>query len=73
MIKEAKLLKVEVAFNMEEKSIEVEAMCTDLFKSMIETTDTELKLLTTMTKIENAIEDLMSTINDKMGEKKEEK
>lgn len=73
MIKEAKLLKVEVAFNMEEESIEVEAMCTDLFKSMIETTDTELKLLTTMTKIENAIEDLMSTINDKMGEKKEEK
>lgn len=73
MIKEAKLLKIEVAFNMEEESIEVEAMCTDLFKSMIETTDTEPKLLTTMAKIENAIEDLMSTINDKMGEKKEGK
>lgn len=73
MKKKANLLKIEVAFNMEEESIEVEAMCTELFKSMIETTDTELKLLTTMTKIENAIEDLMSTINDKMGEKKEEK
>lgn len=73
MKKKANLLKIEVAFNMKEESIEVEAMCTELFKSMIETTDTELKLLTTMTKIENAIEDLMSTINDKMGEKKEEK
>lgn len=73
MIKEAKLLKVEVAFNMEEESIEVEAMCTDLFKSMIEETNLEEETVIKVSMIETIIEELFSKINDNIGEKKEEK
>lgn len=73
MKKKANLLKIEVVFNMEEEDIEVEAMCTDLFKSMIEETNLEEETVIAVSMIETIIEELFSKISDNIGEKKEEK
>lgn len=73
MKKKANLLKIEVTFNMEKEDIEVEAMCTDLFKSMIEETNLEEETVIAVSMIEAIIEELFSKINNNIGEKKEEK
>lgn len=73
MKKKANLLKIEVVFDMEKEDIVIDSMCTDLFKDMVEETDTESNVLTTVKKIENEIEELISIINNKIGDKKEEK
>ena len=54
-----------------EEGIVINSMCTDLFKSMIEETNLEEETIITVRKIENMIEELISQINDKIGDKKE--
>ena len=73
MKKKANLLKIEVVFDMKKEDIVIDSMCTDLFKSMIEETNLEEETIITVRKIENIIEELISQINDKIGDKKEEK
>lgn len=73
MKKKANLLKIEVVFDMKKEDIVIDSMCTDLFKSMIEETNLEEETIITVRKIENMIEELISQINDKIGDKKEEK
>ena len=73
MKKKANLLKIEVAFDMKKEDIVIDSMCTDLFKSMIEETNLEEEMITTVSTIEDMIEELFSKINDNIGNKKEEK
>lgn len=67
MIKEASLLKVELKFNMEEQVMNVESVCTKIFKEMIEDTNSEIELARTICKIEELIEDLIKEIDKNMS------
>jgi hypothetical protein len=67
MIKEANLLKVELKFNMEEQVMNVESVCTKIFKEMIEDTNSEIELTETICKIEELIEDLIEKIDKNMS------
>jgi hypothetical protein len=67
MIKEANLLKVELKFNMEEQVMNVESVCTKIFKEMIEDTNSEIELAETICKIEELIEDLIEKIDKNMS------
>jgi hypothetical protein len=73
MIKEEKLLKIEVVFDIKKEDIVVDNMCTELFKSMIEETNLEEETVIAVSMIETIIKELFSKINDNIGEKKEEK
>lgn len=67
MIKEASLLNVELKFNMEEQVMNVESVCTKIFKEMIEDTNSEIELTETICKIEELIEDLIEKIDKNMS------
>ena len=67
MIKEANLLKVELKFNTEKEVMNVESVCTEIFKEMIEDTNSEIELAETICKIEELIEDLMKKIDENMS------
>ena len=67
MTKEANLLKVELKFNMEEQVMNVESVCTKIFKEMIEDTNSEIELAETICKIEELIEDLIEKIDKNMS------
>ena len=73
MKKKASLLKIEVAFDMKKEDIVIDSMCTDLFKNIIEETNLEEEMITTVSTIEDMIKELFSKINDNIGNKKEEK
>lgn len=67
MIKEANLLKVELKFNMEKEAMSVESVCTEIFKGMIEDSNSEIELAKTICKIEELIEDLIKEIDKNMS------
>lgn len=69
----AKLLKVELTYDAENERIGVETVCTQLFRDLVEDTETQIEVAKTVEKIEDAIEELIKSINDKIGDKKEEK
>lgn len=69
----AKLLKVELTYDTENEGIGLETVCTQLFKELVEDTETQIEVAKAVEKIEGAIEELISQINDKLGDKKEEK
>lgn len=66
----AKLLKVELTYDTENEGIGVETVCTQLFKELVEDTETQIEVAQAVEKIENAIDELMSKINDKIKEEK---
>ena len=66
----AKLLKVELTCDTENEGIGVETVCTQIFKELIEDTETQIEVAKAVEKIEDAIEELMSKINDKIKEEK---
>ena len=66
----AKLLKVELTYDAKNEGIGVETVCTQLFKELVEDTETQTEVAQAVEKIENAIDELMSKINDKIKEKK---
>lgn len=67
----AKLLKVELTYDAENEGIGVETVCTQLFKELVEDTETQIEVAQAVEKIENAIDELMSKINDKLGKEEE--
>lgn len=67
MIKEANLLKIELKFNTEKEVMNVESVCTEIFKGMIEDTNSEIELTRTICKIEELIEDLIKEIDKNMS------
>ena len=67
----AKLLKVELTYDTENEGIGVETVCTQLFKELVEDTETQIEVAKAVKKIEDAIEELIESMNDKLG--KEEK
>ena len=69
----AKLLKVELTYDTKNEGIGVESVCTQLFKELVEDTETQIEVAKAVEKIEDAIGELISQINDKIGDKKEEK
>lgn len=69
----AKLLKVELTCDTENEGIGVETVCTQIFKELIEDTETQIEVAKAVEKIEDAIEELISQINNKISDKKEEK
>ena len=66
----AKLLKVELTYDTKNEGIGLETVCTQLFKELVEDTETQIEVAQAVEKIENAIDELMSKINDKIKEKK---
>lgn len=67
MTKEANLLKIELKFNMEKEAMSVESVCTEIFKGMIEDSNSEIELARTIYKIEELIEDLIKEIDKNMS------
>lgn len=67
MTKEVNLLKIELKFNMEKEAMNVESVCTEIFKGMIEDTNSEIELARTICKIEELIEDLIKEIDKNMS------
>ena len=67
----AKLLKVELTYDTENEGIGVETVCTQLFKELVEDTETQIEVAKAVEKIEDAIEELISQINDKLGKEEE--
>ena len=67
----AKLLKVELTYDAKNEGIGVETVCTQLFKELVEDTETQIEVAQAVEKIENAIDELMSKINDKLGKEEE--
>lgn len=67
MTKEVNLLKIELKFNMEKEAMSVESVCTEIFKGMIEDTNSEIELARTIYKIEELIEDLIKEIDKNMS------
>ena len=67
MTKEANLLKIELKFNMEKEAMSVESVCTEIFKEMIEDTNSEIELARTICKIEELIEDLIKEVDKNMS------
>ena len=67
----AKLLKVELTYDTENEGIGVETVCTQLFKELVEDTETQIEVAKAVKKIEDAIEELIESINDKLGKEEE--
>lgn len=66
----AKLLKVELTYDAENEGIGVETVCTQLFKDLVEDTETQIEVAKAVEKIEDAIDKLIRSINDKIKEEK---
>lgn len=67
----AKLLKVELTYDAENERIGVETVCTQLFKELVEDTETQIEVAQAVEKIEDAIEELIKSMNDKLGKMEE--
>lgn len=67
----AKLLKVELTYDTKNEGIGVETVCTQLFKELVEDTETQIEVAKAVKKIEDAIEELIESINDKLGKEEE--
>lgn len=67
----AKLLKVELTYDTKNEGIGVESVCTQLFKELVEDTETQIEVAKAVKKIEDAIEELIESINDKLGKEEE--
>lgn len=67
----AKLLKVELTYDTENEGIGVETVCTQLFKDLVEDTEAQIEVAKAVEKIEDAIEELIKSINDKLGKEEE--
>lgn len=67
----AKLLKVELTYDTKNEGIGLETVCTQLFKELVEDTETQIEVAKAVEKIEDAIEELISQINDKLGKEEE--
>ena len=67
----AKLLKVELTYDTKNEGIGLETVCTQLFKELVEDTETQIEVAKAVEKIEDAIEELISQINDRLGKEKE--
>ena len=51
----AKLLKVELTYDTENEGIGVETVCTQLFKELVEDSETQIEVAKAVKKIEDAI------------------
>ena len=67
----AKLLKVELTYDTKNEGIGLETVCTQLFKELVEDTETQIEVAKAVEKIEDAIEELIKSINDKLGKEEE--
>lgn len=67
----AKLLKVELTYDTENEGIGLETVCTQLFKELVENTETQIEVAKAVKKIEDAIGELIESINDKLGKEEE--
>ena len=67
----AKLLKVELTYDTENEGIGVETVCTQLFKELVEDSETQIEVAKAVKKIEDAIEELIESMNDKLGKEEE--
>ena len=67
----AKLLKVELTYDTENEGIGLETVCTQLFKELVEDSETQIEVAKAVEKIEDAIEELISQINDKLCKEEE--
>lgn len=67
----AKLLKVELTCDTENEGIGVETVCTQIFKELVEDTETQIEVEKAVKKIEDAIRELIESINDKLSKKEE--
>lgn len=67
----AKLLKVELTYDTENEGIGLETVCTQLFKELVEDTETQIEVAKAVKKIEDAIEELIESMNDKLGKEEE--
>ena len=70
-MKKAGLLRIELIYDEENEDIGLEAVCTQLFKKIVENTETQIEVTKTVEKIEDAIEELIKSINDKLGKEEE--
>lgn len=70
-MKKAGLLKIQLTYDAENEDIGLEAVCTQLFKKIVEDTETQIEVTKAVEKIEDAIEELIKSINDKLGKEKE--
>ena len=69
-MKKAGLLRIELIYDEENEDIGLEAICTQLFKKIVEDTETQIEVTKAVEKIEDAIEELINNINDKIKEEK---
>lgn len=69
-MKKAGLLKIQLTYDAENEDIGLEAVCTQLFKKIVEDTETQTEVSKAVEKIEDAIEELINNINDKIKEEK---
>ena len=67
----AKLLKVELTYDTENEGRGVETVCTQLFKELVEDSETQIEVAKAVKKIEDAIEELIESMNDKLGKEEE--
>lgn len=67
----AKLLKVELTYDTKNEGIGVETVCTQLFKELVEDSETQIEVAKAVNKIEDAIEELIESMNDKLGKEEE--
>ena len=67
----AKLLKVELTYDTENEGIGVETVCTQLFKELVEDSETQIEVAKAVKKIEDAIEELIESMNDKLCKEEE--
>lgn len=67
----AKLLKVELTYDTKNEGIGLETVCTQLFKELVEDTETQIEVAKAVKKIEDAIEELIESMNDKLGKEEE--
>lgn len=67
----AKLLKVELTCDTENEGIGVETVCTQIFKELVEDTETQIEVEKAVKKIEDAIRELIESINDKLSKEEE--
>lgn len=70
-MKKAGLLRIELIYDEENEDIGLEAVCTQLFKKIVEDTETQIEVAKAVEKIEDAIEELIESMNDKLGKKEE--
>ena len=67
----AKLLKVELTYDTKNEGIGLETVCTQLFKELVEDTETQIEVEKAVKKIEDAIGELIESINDKLSKEEE--